>query len=119
MLGDGRQRKSYVLADDVIAGMSWISAHGSSDDAVQVFNLAAGDSLDVAEVADAVAAAMGLPSPHIVTTTNELSWAGDQPIIELGIQRALSTGWQPTVTARRAVEIAASRLLTVLPQVST
>lgn len=115
VLGDGRQRKSYVLADDVIAGMSWISAHASRDEPVHVFNLAAGDSVDVAGVAAAVAAAMGLPSPRITTTTTELSWSGDQPVIELGIERALATGWRPTATAVRAVEIAAGRLLAATP----
>ncbi|MGN9908691.1 NAD-dependent epimerase/dehydratase family protein [Phytohabitans sp. LJ34] len=112
VLGDGRQRKSYVLVDDVVAGMRWIRDRPARDDLVDVVNLAAGGSLDVAGVAAAVAAAMELPAPRIVPTDAPLSWAGDQPVVELDIERALSTGWAPGHSAAEAVRIAAARILT-------
>lgn len=111
VLGDGRQRKSYVLVDDIIAGMKWIIEHPPADVPVNVVNLAAGDSLDVAGVAAEVAAAMGLPAPHIVTANTDLSWAGDQPVIELSTDLARSTGWRPSADAATAVRTAAARLL--------
>jgi UDP-glucose 4-epimerase len=111
VLGDGRQRKSYVLVDDVLAGMSWIDSHGHEENPVQVYNLAAGDSLGVAGVAHAVAAAMGLPMPRLRIQGDALSWEGDQPVIKLGIDKALATGWKPTAGAALAVETAAARLL--------
>lgn len=117
VLGDGRQRKSYVLVDDVIAGMSWIRERADSVQPVELYNLAAGDSLDVPGVAAAVARAMRLPPPAIVAN-REMSWVGDQPIVELGIERALSVGWRPTVGAAGAVEVAARRLLTEATRVS-
>jgi nucleoside-diphosphate-sugar epimerase len=111
VLGDGRQRKSYVLVDDIIAGMRWIAERPPAHVPVNVVNLAAGDSLDVAGVAAEVATAMGLPAPRIITADTDLSWAGDQPVIELGTDLARSTGWRPTADAATAVRTAAERLL--------
>jgi UDP-glucose 4-epimerase len=112
ILGDGRQRKSYVLVDDIIAGMTWIRDHPAGTGPTEVYNLAAGDSLDVTGVAAAVAAAMGLTMPDVVADAGRpLSWAGDQPVVELGIERAMSTGWRPVMGAAQAVETAARRLM--------
>jgi UDP-glucose 4-epimerase len=65
VLGDGRQRKSFVLVDDVIAGMRHVRA---TDPAVpcDVFNIAAGGAIGVPDVAKAVALAMGLAPPRLV-----------------------------------------------------
>jgi UDP-glucose 4-epimerase len=112
VLGDGRQRKSYVLVDDVLAGMTWIADHARREHPIEIFNIAAGGSLDVEGVAAAVARAMGIAVPSIVADqARSLSWAGDQPVIELSIDRARQTGWVPTVDAATAVEISARRML--------
>lgn len=111
VLGDGRQRKSYVLVDDVIDGMAWVSEHPPTDEPVTVVNLTAGGSLDVTGVATAVAKAMHILPPRMVASTDQVSWAGDQPTIELGIDRLLSTGWQPTAGPAQAVRTAAERML--------
>jgi UDP-glucose 4-epimerase len=111
VLGDGRQRKSYVLVDDVLAGIRWIDTYGPKDDPVQVYNLAAGDSLSVAEVGEAVAAAMGLPMPRLRIQGHVLAWAGDQPVIALSIEKALATGWTPMAKCAEAVKTATIRLL--------
>jgi len=110
VLGDGTQRKSYVLIDDVIAGMAQVGGWpAQAEPRCDVYNLAAGDSADVAEVARAVADALGIPPPRLVPTG--ASWQGDQPVIELSIAKALATGWRPANTAQEAVRIAAQRLL--------
>lgn len=109
VLGDGRQRKSYVLVDDVIDGMRRLSAVDGRP--CEVYNLAAGGSLGVADVARAVAEAMGIPMPELVSDGPVLSWAGDQPVVELDIARALAAGWSPRHTAAEAVTVAARRIL--------
>jgi UDP-glucose 4-epimerase len=111
ILGDGGQRKSYVLVEDVIAGMRWIGDHLSENVPASLFNLAAGDSLDVRGVVYAVAEAMGIAAPRIKMSSEAISWPGDQPVIELSIERAISTGWKPNANAYNAVRVAAERLL--------
>lgn len=112
VLGDGRQRKSYVFVEDVIGGMCHISSRVSAGSGgCDVYNLAAGGSVAVTEVAERVAAAMRLPAPQIRPAGGGLSWPGDQPMIELAIGKALSTGWRPVMSAADAVTAAAQLLL--------
>jgi len=112
VLGDGRQRKSYVFVEDVIGGMRHISSQVTAGSGWNdVYNLAAEGSAAVTDVAQRVAAAMGLPAPEIRPAGGGLSWPGDQPVIELAIDKALSTGWRPTMSAADAVTAAAQLLL--------
>lgn len=112
VLGDGRQRKSYVFVEDVIGGMRHISSLASADGGrCEVYNLAAVGSVAVTEVAQRVAAAMGLPAPEIRPAGGRLSWPGDQPVIELAIDKASGTGWRPVMSAPDAVTTAARLLL--------
>jgi UDP-glucose 4-epimerase len=112
VLGDGRQRKSYVFVEDVIGGMRHIAGRASADGGwCDVYNLAAVGSVAVTEVGQRVATAMGLPAPEIRPAGGGLSWPGDQPVIELAIDKALSTGWRPAMSAADAVTAAAHLLL--------
>lgn len=112
VLGDGRQQKSYVFVEDVIDGMRHISSGASAESGwCDVYNLAAVGSVAVTEVAQRVAATMGLPAPEIRPAGGGLSWPGDQPVIELAIDKAFSTGWRPIMTAADAVTAAAQLLL--------
>jgi len=112
VLGDGRQRKSYVFVEDIIEGMRHISRRAGVDrGACDVYNLAAIGSVGVAEVAERVATAMGVPLPEIRPAGGDLSWPGDQPVIELAIDKAMSTGWRPSMSAGEAVTAAAHLLL--------
>jgi UDP-glucose 4-epimerase len=112
VLGDGRQRKSYVFVEDVIRGMRHISSRVSADSGwCDVYNLAAVGSVAVAEIAQLVAAMMGLPAPEIRPAGGGLSWPGDQPVIELAIDKASSVGWRPAMSAAEAVTAATQVLL--------
>lgn len=110
VLGDGRQRKSYVLVDDVVEAMRWISARVEPAPCV-VYNVASTGSLSVHEVAVAVAEALGIDQPELTVQGSGPSWPGDQPVVELDITRALATGWAPRHPPRDAVLVAARRLL--------
>jgi UDP-glucose 4-epimerase len=115
VLGDGGQRKSFVLVDDVIDGMIHIGCDDTSaEPGCDIYNLAAGGSADVAAVAEAVATAMGIPRPRLVTGGD--SWRGDQPVVELRIAKAMATGWRPTYSPQEALRIAAERLLAELDE---
>lgn len=112
VLGNGRQRKSYVLVDDVIEGMLHISSPDTANvgEPCAVYNLAAGGSVDVAGVAGEVARVLGIPDPQLVPSGDMLSWPGDQPVVELSIEKALGTGWRPRRTAAEAVAESARRI---------
>ncbi|MFJ9890378.1 NAD-dependent epimerase/dehydratase family protein [Streptomyces sp. NPDC091287] len=113
VLGDGLQRKSYVLVDDVVAAMDHLTrtTTGPGHPACDVYNVAAGASVSVRQVAWLTADAMGLSAPEIVTSGDRLSWTGDQPVIELDTRKARAAGWQASHAASAAVSISAQRLV--------
>lgn len=115
VLGDGRQRKSYVLVDDAVEAMIRISGSpGGADTPCEIYNVASSGSLTVREVAAAVAEALGEPEPRLEIATSAPSWPGDQPVVELDISKARASGWSPRFTPHEAVVVAARRLLTEL-----
>lgn len=112
ILGSGRQTKSYVLVDDVVDGIATIRAtHAlTSSQPCEVVNIAAAGGLDVRAVAKIVAAEMGT-DPVFRVTGSELSWPGDQPIVELDVAKAARLGWRAAHDSATAVKVAARRLI--------
>src|SRR5712692_5186215 len=58
ILGDGSQRKSYIHVLDVVA--AGLLAHREGAGAYDVYNVATGDEITVAEIADLAVEAVGL-----------------------------------------------------------
>ena len=100
VLGDGRQSKSYLLADDCVEAMRL--ARDRSDELVNVFNLGTRDRVSVREIAEIVVGAMG-GKATIRYTGGERGWAGDVPQQLLAIERISRLGWAPRTDSRGAV----------------
>lgn len=109
--GNGRQRKSYVLVDDAVEGMYQLSR--LTTESIELYNLAAGTSLTVTEVAGCVADGMGIQMPVIESeSSSSKGWPGDQPIVDLDVSKAAADGFTAAHTASEAVVLAARRLST-------
>jgi UDP-glucose 4-epimerase len=102
ILGDGTQSKSYVHVDDVIEAM--LAANGC-DDSYGVYNVATGDYVTVAEIADLAAECVGLEPKDVryEYTGGERGWKGDVPVVRLSIERIRGLGWAPSRTSREAL----------------
>jgi UDP-glucose 4-epimerase len=105
VLGDGRQRKSYLWVADCVEGM--VAGLKGSKDAINIFNLATPDATSVAEIADIVRKAIGRPDAKIEYTGGQRGWAGDVPQMLLGIQKITALGWKPRYSSLQAVQAAA------------
>ncbi len=102
ILGDGTQSKSYVHVDDVIEAM--LRANGESGP-YGVYNVATGDYVTVAEVADLAVECVGL-DPETVRfeyAGGDRGWKGDVPVVRLSIERIRGLGWSPTRSSREAL----------------
>jgi UDP-glucose 4-epimerase len=110
ILGDGRQSKSYVHVDDVVEAMLTAERRGS--EAFQVFNVATGDYITVAEIADLAAECVGLDPAAVryELTGGDRGWAGDVPVVRLSTERIRGLGWRPTRTSREALQESMSAL---------
>lgn len=100
VLGDGRQRKSYLYVQDCIDAM--LRAVARANDSVNVFNLGHDTYCEVNDSIAWICAALQL-QPRIEYAGGERGWVGDNPFILLDISRIRKLGWTPALSIREAV----------------
>jgi UDP-glucose 4-epimerase len=93
VLGDGRQKKSYLHVEDCVAAM--LVAVAKAREPINVFNLGHTDWIEVKESIGVIVKTMGL-SPRIEYAGGERGWPGDSPKILLDTTRIRGLGWAPT-----------------------
>lgn len=100
VLGDGRQRKSYLYVHDCIDAM--LTALERSREPVNVLNLGTEEYCTVDDSLGWICAHLGL-EPARRYTGGERGWIGDSPFIFLDTSRIRSLGWRPKLTIREGV----------------
>jgi UDP-glucose 4-epimerase len=104
VLGDGRQAKSYLFAEECVEGILFAVDHAPHG--LHVFNLGCGDSLGVTRIAQMVAAAMGLDAVTLAYTGGEGGWPGDVPRFRLDAEAINRLGWCVRNNSGEAVALA-------------
>ncbi len=100
VLGNGRQRKSYLYIQDCIDAM--LTALRGSTERVGIFNLGTDEYCEVNESAGWIAATLGL-QPALTYSGGERGWIGDNPFIFLDCSRIRSLGWRPSLSIHESV----------------
>jgi len=100
ILGNGKQRKSYLYVQDCIDAMRLVVAHAR--DAITIVNLGTEEHCTVDESLDWICEHLGV-RPERRYTGGERGWIGDSPFIFLDTTRVQALGWRPTVGIREAV----------------
>jgi UDP-glucose 4-epimerase len=100
VLGNGRQRKSYMCVDDCIEAM--LLAVDRATDRLNIFNLGRDDYAEVNDSVRWITERLGL-EPEITYAGGDRGWVGDSPFIFLDTKRIRTLGWQPRVTIRDGV----------------
>ena len=100
ILGNGRQRKSYLYIHDCLDAM--FQAVQASPDAVNVLNLGTDEYVEVNNSVDVITEHLGV-TPRRTYTGGERGWIGDNPFIFLDCQRMRNLGWQPQQTIRAGI----------------
>lgn len=100
ILGDGRQRKSYLDVADCVAAM--ISVLGQ-EQGHEVYNLGVDDYCRVSDSVGWICERLGC-RPELVYTGGDRGWVGDNPFIYLDTSKILATGWKPRYAIREAIE---------------
>ncbi len=100
VLGNGKQRKSYLYVQDCIGAMLLVVAHAREE--ITIMNLGTEEYCTVDESLDWICEHLGVrPERHY--TGGERGWVGDSPFIFLDTTRVRALGWRPTVGIREAV----------------
>jgi UDP-glucose 4-epimerase len=100
VLGNGRQRKSYLYVEDCVGAMFHAIAHAG--DRLSIFNLGTEEYCEVNDSIGWVTSHLGL-SPTLTYEGGERGWIGDSPFIFLDTTCIRALGWKPTLTIRESV----------------
>jgi UDP-glucose 4-epimerase len=101
VLGDGKQSKEYLYVKDCVEGM--IVGYRRAQGKVNIFNLGLEEQTLVDRVADLVIEEMGLSNVKRKYTGGPKGWIGDNPVVELSLERIKKLGWKPTVSSEEAI----------------
>ncbi len=103
VLGDGRQRKSYVYVRDCVEAMQLaVAQHTEGPAKFEIYNLGTDEAVSVGESIETVCAFMGL-SPEVQYTGGIRGWPGDSPQIHLDCTKLRTLGWEPRLGIRDAI----------------
>ncbi len=105
VLGDGRQRKSYLYVQDCVDAMLHVlDAHTacSARHRTQVYNLGTPEFVEVNASIGHICGALGL-KPTLEYTGGARGWVGDSPFIFLDTARIQATGWRPKLTIAEGI----------------
>jgi UDP-glucose 4-epimerase len=100
VLGNGRQRKSYLYVHDCIDAM--LMAIEKSNDGVNIFNLGNDSYCELNESIGWIGEALGV-TPTIEYGGGDRGWVGDSPFIFLDTRKIGALGWKPKLTIRQGV----------------
>ena len=98
ILGDGRQRKSYLHIEDCLDALLLIceerrtalDTHGR----FAVYHLGVPAYCSVEQSAQWISAELGL-TPRLEFSGGERGWVGDNPFVFLDVSEAMAIGWKP------------------------
>ena len=106
VLGDGKQRKSYLLVEECVDAMVYGFKHAK--DRVNYFNLGSEDQILVSKIVDILLEEAKLKGKtRIKYTGGESGWKGDVPKFLLSTKKMAKLGWKAKHTSEEAVREAA------------
>ena len=100
VLGDGKQRKSYLYVQDCVDAM--LLAVESAGARLSIFNLGTDEYCAVNDSIGWISERMGC-TPRLRYQGGERGWVGDSPFIFLDCSRIRALGWRPKLSIREAV----------------
>jgi UDP-glucose 4-epimerase len=105
ILGDGKQRKSYLYIQDCINAMLHVMGQGTAKKAkhgVEIYNLGTDEYVQVNDSVEYICNALGL-KPKLEYSGGNRGWVGDNPFIFLATKKVQSTGWKTTLTIEQGI----------------
>ena len=92
VLGNGKQRKSYLHIEDCLDAM--LIAMGKANERVNIFNLGVDGYCEVNDSIGWISKTLGV-TPTLNYTGGERGWIGDNPFIFLETKKIRLLGWVP------------------------
>ncbi len=100
VLGNGRQRKSYLYVGDCVEAMLTVMA--AAREPVNIYNLGTEEYCTVDQSLGWITGHLGV-SPERRYTGGERGWVGDSPFIFLDTSKVRGLGWRPRLSIKDGV----------------
>ena len=100
VLGNGKQRKSYLYVQDCIDAI--LLAIDKAPSKVNIFNLGVDGYCEVNDSIGWICEELGL-KPELCYAGGDRGWIGDNPFIFLETSRIQALGWQPKLGIRESI----------------
>jgi len=100
ILGNGKQRKSYLYIQDCISAMLTVIRNEKRN--ISIYNLGTDEYCEVNQSVGWICEYLGL-NPELVYSGGERGWVGDIPFIFLDCSKLKSLGWKAEVSIKNAV----------------
>ena len=100
VLGNGKQRKSYLYIKDCISAM--LTVINKANDPVNIYNLGTDEYCEVNDSIGWMCEYLGL-SPKLLYTGGERGWVGDNPFIFLDCNKLKQLDWKADLSIKESV----------------
>jgi len=100
VLGDGKQRKSYLYVQDCIDAI--LLALEKATGRINIFNLGTDECCEVNDSIEWITEHMGV-KPDIIYSGGRRGWIGDNPFIFLDCSRMRALGWRPKLDIQQGI----------------
>lgn len=100
VLGNGKQRKSYLYVQDCISAMLTVVGGGGAGS--RIYNLGADEYCTVNQSIGWITEELGC-SPRLSYSGGERGWVGDNPFIFLDCSKIRGLGWSPKLSIRESI----------------
>jgi UDP-glucose 4-epimerase len=100
VLGNGKQRKSYLYIQDCLDAMMFAIVH--ANDKVNIFNLGTDEYTEVNHSIRWICNYLNL-DPQLIYTGGERGWIGDNPFIFLETKKIRALGWKPKLSIEEGI----------------
>ena len=100
VLGNGKQRKSYLHIEDCIDAI--LIAISKEKESINIFNLGTNEYCEVNDSISYISERLSL-RPKLKYTGGDRGWIGDNPFIFLDIEKIKKLGWEPKYSIREGI----------------
>ena len=100
VLGNGKQRKSYLYVQDCIDAM--FLALNKSKQKINIFNLGTNEYCEVRDSIKWICEELNV-NPELQFSKEDRGWIGDNPFIFLDTKKITNLGWKPKLSIKEGV----------------
>jgi UDP-glucose 4-epimerase len=116
ILGDGRQKKSYLHVKDLVSAFFAVLPCFDKAGSAEAFNVGSLDWVDVRRIAEIVCEEMDV-NPRFKFNDvlgDGRGWKGDVKTMRLSVEKLMGLGWKPRLNSEEAIRLGCREILQTL-----